>query len=205
MAKLPEFGKVKTRLAAEVGKDKALEIYSTMLSRLNSLLLSLDTEVHIHYDGNGGVPADFFPSFRHIPQVEGDLGLRMKAVIQSSMDIYGGPVILIGSDIPDLNKGVFQNAIELLETNEVVLGPSLDGGYYLIAMHALHPELFEGIEWSTDSVRKQTIAKCEDLHLKVAFTKELNDIDTFEDLKSSTLWSEVSDKIENYGSADSTE
>jgi hypothetical protein len=98
----------------------------------------------------------------------------------------GAPkVVLIGSDCAELTKDIIENAFQALEHSDVVIGPSFDGGYYLLGMSSFEPDLFENIAWSTPSVFEQTIAKAGQLHLSIAMLPRLNDIDTQEDLRQS--------------------
>jgi hypothetical protein len=90
-------------------------------------------------------------------------------------------VIIIGSDLLDLNSEIIEHAIKTLDNNDVVLGPAEDGGYYLLGLKRLYPELFQNKAWGTETVREDTLA---DLKNKtVSLLKPLNDIDTFDDMK----------------------
>jgi len=91
-------------------------------------------------------------------------------------------VVIVGSDLFDLKPTHIEDAFTALEKNEVVLGPSLDGGYYLLGMKKMHPNIFKNKEWGTDMVLETTL---KDLELQnVKLLEALNDIDTFEDLKT---------------------
>jgi glycosyltransferase A (GT-A) superfamily protein (DUF2064 family) len=96
-------------------------------------------------------------------------------------------VVLIGCDLPDLTSALIAKAFDALQSNDVVIGPSCDGGYYLIGLNKSTPELFEEISWSTEKVLKQTLEKAERLLLKVQLLDQLRDIDTLEDLYLSKL------------------
>mgnify|MGYP000025680380 FL=1 len=96
-------------------------------------------------------------------------------------------VILIGCDLPDLTSALISNAFDALQSNDVVIGPSCDGGYYLIGLNKETPDLFKEISWSTEKVLNQTLEKAERLSLKVQLLDRLRDIDTLEDLHLSKL------------------
>jgi glycosyltransferase A (GT-A) superfamily protein (DUF2064 family) len=94
---------------------------------------------------------------------------------------------MIGTDCPELDEAIITLAFKQLEIKDVVVGPALDGGYYLLGLSAMHAELFEGIAWSTSSVLSNTVQIAERLSLSIAFTSEKQDIDTLEDLTSSNF------------------
>jgi glycosyltransferase A (GT-A) superfamily protein (DUF2064 family) len=91
--------------------------------------------------------------------------------------------VIIGSDAPSLTTAMVDEAFVLLKQNDVVFGPSTDGGYYLVGLSRMAREIFEGIEWSTEKVLQQSIAKCESLGLTVATIRPLTDIDDEADLQ----------------------
>jgi rSAM/selenodomain-associated transferase 1 len=96
-------------------------------------------------------------------------------------------VVLIGCDLPDLTSALIAKAFDALQNNDLVIGPSCDGGYYLIGLNKSTPDLFEEISWSTEKVLKQTLERAERLLLKVQLLDQLRDIDTLEDLYLSKL------------------
>ena len=93
-------------------------------------------------------------------------------------------VIIIGSDCLELETYMIKEAFAVLESNDVVLGPAKDGGYYLIGMTAFLPTLFEDKNWSTDDLLMDTISDLKKMNAKYYLLKTLNDIDTIEDLKA---------------------
>jgi rSAM/selenodomain-associated transferase 1 len=115
-------------------------------------------------------------------QSEGDLGDRMASAFQASFAAGMTAGVLIGSDCPDLNASLMAEAFQLLRQHDLVLGPALDGGYYLIGLRRLIPELFTGIPWSTAEVLQQTITIAKRLGLAVAKLPLLSDVDRPEDL-----------------------
>ena len=90
--------------------------------------------------------------------------------------------MIVGSDLYDLNTTHIENALEALENHDLVIGPSLDGGYYLLGMKELHSAVFKNKSWGTDSVLESTLKDLK--QQKVKLLEALNDIDTFEDLKA---------------------
>jgi len=92
-------------------------------------------------------------------------------------------VILIGSDIINLDSEIINEAMELLDNSEIVFGPAKDGGYYLIGMKSLHEELFIDISWGTSEVFIQSLKKCLDLELKIKIVRELSDLDRIQDFQ----------------------
>jgi glycosyltransferase A (GT-A) superfamily protein (DUF2064 family) len=102
---------------------------------------------------------------------------------------------MIGTDCYDLTIDELSNAFDVLTLNQLVFGPSEDGGYYLIGMNALHPEVFESMEWSVSSVMSETKIRMRQKGLVWGEVKTLNDIDTLADLKTSSLWNEVKTNI----------
>ena len=115
-------------------------------------------------------------------QEGGDLGSRMKNAFDKVFSTGAEKVIIIGSDIPDLTAEIINNAFAYLDTSDVVIGPSKDGGFYLLGMKIMHEELFEGIEYSTAKVFSETLSRLRELNLSCKLLPELQDIDTEEDL-----------------------
>jgi len=96
-------------------------------------------------------------------------------------------VVLIGCDLPDLTSALISKAFDALQSNDLVIGPSCDGGYYLIGLKKEMPDLFKEISWSSEKVLKQTLERAERLSLKVQLLEKLRDIDTLDDLHLSKL------------------
>lgn len=111
-----------------------------------------------------------------------DLGSRLTAAARRIFQAGPARLIIIGTDCPQLEPGMLQNAFEQLKRHDLVLGPAKDGGYYLIGMCQERPEIFEGISWSTSRVLEQTKAQATRLGLSVGYLPQLTDIDIFADL-----------------------
>lgn len=175
LARYPELGKVKSRLAKEIGEEKALEIYRLMLQKTIDEVEASSLNYIFHWSG-AAESFSFLP--QGIPQVEGDLGEKMWGAIQDQIQ----PVIIIGTDCPDLNSTILNQASSLLLTNDIVFGPAHDGGYYLIAMKIPSKKLLEGILWSTSSVLQESIKICNREGLTFGLLPTLNDVDEKKDL-----------------------
>lgn len=186
MAKRPELGKCKTRLAAGIGAQSALLVYKKLLSHTLETAEKTSIPTYLYLSGEGQlVASDYFLSKE---QINGDLGDRMK---QAFKEVLQGvdAAVMIGTDCPEISSGVLLEAFEELNQNDVVFGPSEDGGYYLIGMKAFHQELFQDIEWSTPEVLEKSILHAEKKQLKIRQIRQLNDVDTINDLLHSS-WGE---------------
>ena len=196
--KTPERGFVKTRLAASVGEQKALEIYLGLLkitdgetrsfSSSRNLFVTSALEDSIEKMRSTLQQYDLFtdPKTSFTIQQGEDLGQRMSAAFENLLKNHRS-VVLIGCDLPELTSALISNAFNALQSNDVVIGPSCDGGYYLIGLNKETPDLFKEISWSTEKVLSQTLEKAGRLSLKVQLLDQLRDIDTLEDLHFSKL------------------
>ncbi len=111
-----------------------------------------------------------------------DLGIRMQNAFQDSFDTGYEKVLIVGSDLYDLTPNHINNAFEKLNTNDVVIGPAEDGGYYLLGMKKLQPNIFKNKEWGTSTVRKDTLKDLQ--KVTVHLLEELNDVDVIEDIEN---------------------
>jgi rSAM/selenodomain-associated transferase 1 len=134
------------------------------------------------------------PVFHFMPQVEGDLGIRIEAAFNYVFRQGARKAVIVASDVPDLSAEIIENAISALIGNDIVIGPTNDGGYYLLGMNRLHSDLFRGVTWSTTKVYDETLSIVEYLGLKVHSLRALDDIDTEEDLHR---WLDASSKEGN--------
>jgi len=180
--KNPELGKVKTRLAETMGDEKALEIYNKLLGYTRDVLLELkDTRRYIYYSSFIDTSDNWSnDNFDKKLQIAGGLGDKMSLAFQETFEACD-EVIIIGSDCPQLTSAHLEDAFLQLKTNDIVIGPSHDGGYYLLGMKTLYPELFEDMQWSTDTVFEETLRRVKSLELKVDELEMLSDIDYEED------------------------
>ncbi len=184
-AKYWEPGKVKTRLAKKVGAEAACEAYIRFLQHLVEQFAGVAdrrTVVYSPGDAKEQFRAEIRSEWDLAPQAEGDLGARMKEFFASNAS-EGQKNILIGSDTPNLSVDYINTVAQWLDECDIVLGPSGDGGYYLIAMKDQWPGLFEGVAWSTDRVLPTTIEKAEALGATYRLLPEMKDVDEFADLQ----------------------
>lgn len=181
--KNPVLGHVKTRLAATTGNEKALEIYKILLEKTRVAALDAHATRWLWYSqlittDDPWSEKDFIKKL----QPEGDLGDRMSAAFREAFAAGAKRAVIIGSDCPDVTGRLIDDAFQRLESGiNMVLGPTFDGGYYLLGMDRYYPSLFENINWSTETVFAETCQKAELMGLSVAQLVRLNDIDTEED------------------------
>ena len=184
----PELGKVKTRLARTLGDEEAFRIYQILLAKTRAAVLDCAANRCLFYSNFVAENDDWNPDFfEKSIQHPGDLGQRMSAAFEQIFANGAQKAVIIGSDCPELTGEILQQAFDLLENTDFVLGPVPDGGYYLLGMKAPAPSVFQDIEWSTETVRAKTIEKIEALGQSYAFLPMLSDVDTEEDWLEFTL------------------
>ncbi|WFB37891.1 TIGR04282 family arsenosugar biosynthesis glycosyltransferase [Kiritimatiellota bacterium B12222] len=178
--KAPRPGTVKTRLAKDLGEDQACEAYK-MLVRRQLENLPKDAELLIHFapaNAHAEMNEWLGPQHRYIPQCEGDLGQRLSFAVKQAFEHHTSPVFCIGSDCPQLETGHFIEANNHLKKDaDLVLGPTEDGGYYLIGMTRYMPELFTNIAWSSEHTLRDTLKAANALNLSTALLEQLWDVD----------------------------
>ena len=181
-------GKVKTRLAKTIGDQEAYRVYEKLVSITEKSASGSNCKKEVWYSDYID-HEDLFDKtiFKKRLQNGENLGQRMKSSIAKGFDEGYGKVVIIGSDCPDLSTEIIEEAFEQLNSNDVVIGPSPDGGYYLLGMNKFTPQLFHGIDWSTPNVLNQTTDVLDYLNYKYAKLPVLNDVDTKEDLEMSSL------------------
>lgn len=181
--KNPELGKAKTRLAATIGDEKALQIYKKLLTRTKEVTEAVGVDLEVHYnqfiDQN-----DLWDNERYHKelQISGELGEKMEHAFQKAFDKGYERVAIIGSDCYDLNTDILKNAFDQLSKHDFVIGPSFDGGYYLLGMRQFSPQLFANKQWSTETVFRDTQADIRMSGLSLHLLQTLSDIDTEQDL-----------------------
>lgn len=188
MARRPEAGTTKTRLAAHVGDDAAARLYEAFLRDTLAACGDVDARVMISY---APATAEAAACMRRIapgamlaPQPDVGFGARLAAAMQAAFDRGFGRVAVIGSDIPHMSHSWIETALAGLDQHDVAIGPTRDGGYYLLALGAPQPGLFEGIDWSTGLELGQTLERAAALGLDVGFVQATFDIDDAGDLGS---------------------
>ncbi|MBT8234168.1 MAG: glycosyltransferase [Saprospiraceae bacterium] len=181
--KNPELGRCKTRLAATVGDEKALEVYKNLLAHTRRVTCDIDVSRYLFYDKNINPNDDWKDSlFIKSVQSNGDLGDRMQNAFDTVLNTHD-KVIIIGSDCPELNSSVLDKAFNALEENDLVIGPTHDGGYYLLGMKKASPFLFNEMEWSVDSVFNSTVERIKKENKTYFVLETLSDLDNEDDLK----------------------
>jgi rSAM/selenodomain-associated transferase 1 len=181
----PVPGKVKTRLAATVGDAEALRIYGWLLSRTCHEALGVEAERRLFYsEPPSGADHWPEPAFRKSLQRGADLGDRMHNAFAEVFAGGAAKAVVIGSDCPELNSALIEQAFVALDRCDFVLGPTPDGGYYLLGMHQPEPTVFRDVAWSTETVFRQTVEQIERLGKTVHFLPELSDVDTEADWRA---------------------
>jgi rSAM/selenodomain-associated transferase 1 len=182
--KEPVAGRVKTRLAATIGAEAALEVYCQLLAITGAAISRSGISCHVAVDG-GEVPWEIMGLLPGPWSVQAgeDLGARMDHAMAQAFSEGAGAVVLIGSDLPDLKAGVLEDAFGRLEDHDMVLGPALDGGFYLVGLRRYVPELFLSLPWSTDRVFALTRARAHELGLSCDLLPVLQDLDDAQDLR----------------------
>ena len=181
--KYPELGRSKTRLAKDIGNENALKVYIELLNHTQLISKQLKIDKYLFYDkvtANKMLWGDEI--YQTAYQIESDLGGRMENAFEQLFLKGYDRVVIIGSDCYELTQDVIEQAFELLNTSDAVVGPAKDGGYYLLGLRKLIPQLFSDVAWSTDEVFSATVKTLENLNLTYSTTPILSDIDTIEDL-----------------------
>lgn len=178
----PVLGKVKTRLAATVGNEKALEIYRLLLEHTHDITQELACHKFVFYADDLQLD-DLWENGIYNKQLQqgDDLGTRMGNAFSSLFSKGCKSICIIGSDCIELSSHIIEEAFEQLRTNDAVIGPSLDGGYYLLGMNKLIPGIFDNKNWSTDEVLPDTISSISAQGLDCFLLAALSDIDNEED------------------------
>ncbi|MGD1980355.1 MAG: TIGR04282 family arsenosugar biosynthesis glycosyltransferase [Flavobacteriaceae bacterium] len=176
-------GKVKTRLAKSIGTDGAVWIYQKLLDNTASVSKNSKIATAVFENIQSQKNKEIFSHAVYFQLQQGkDLGEKMSSAFDWAFEKGYEKVILIGSDLWTLNERLLLEAENALDENEYVLGPSYDGGYYLIGMKRSSPHLFQEIAWSSQNVLKQTLKR---VSSEAFYFLELaNDIDEFKDLKA---------------------
>ncbi|MGB5274264.1 MAG: TIGR04282 family arsenosugar biosynthesis glycosyltransferase [Flavobacteriaceae bacterium] len=192
----PELGKCKTRLAATIGDVAALEIYQFLLQHTAKITEHLPMAKHVYYSENIW-ENDVWDDTIYAKKLQQgtDLGIRMANAFLEGLEGGFEKICIIGSDNYDLTQQDIEQAYSALDDNDYVIGPALDGGYYLLGLKKWAPRLFKNKEWGTANVLEATLndLKSEKVYLLSA----KNDIDTFEDIKGQKIFSPFIKHMEN--------
>lgn len=189
--KQPTPGRVKTRLGQEIGDAQAATLYAAFQEDLFTRFCQLNHSCIVAY-----APIDAERFFKeHLrrlsrtstdvcrlwPQPQRSLGERLAQFFADHLG--AGPVVVIGSDSPTLPTSLIEQAFDLLTHTDAVIGPAVDGGYYLIGLRVPMLEVFDGIDWSTATVLQQTVQKVHELQASLAVLAPWYDVDSLEDLQ----------------------
>ncbi len=184
----PEPGKTKTRLIPALGAQGAANLHRQLikntLNQAQNLTKNRAVEVEVKYAGGSQELMQKLlpPPINCSPQSQGALGEKMKNALAESFAQSIQRIIIIGTDCPELDTHRLTQAFNRLGNYDLILGPALDGGYYLIGMQRTIPELFVKIDWGTELVLQQTLTIAQHLNLSYSLLDPLADIDRPEDL-----------------------
>lgn len=176
-------GHVKTRLASSLGDDKALSIYLALCERVRNICLGFSGKCYVYYSENIPLEPDLWENNLFTKRKQypiADLGLRMKSAFDELLPVHSS-VRLIGTDIPHLSGDLLEESVLSLKNVDVVLGPSDDGGYYLVGMKKPNDYLFQNMSWSVNTVLSETIQRININNTSYHLLKKLPDIDTADD------------------------
>jgi uncharacterized protein len=173
----PELGKVKTRLAATLGNEKALAVYLELLQHTHEISVTVNADKFVFY-ADAIEEHDMWNGFTKKLQSSDDLGGKMKAAFAFLFDAGYRQVVIMGSDCFELSNEIIEKAFNTLEQNDVVIGPASDGGYYLLGMKKLFSFLFENKNWSTEHVFQQTVSDLQKENISFSELVMLTDVDT---------------------------
>ncbi len=185
--KYPQPGLVKTRLIPLLGEVGAANLQQWMtaetLKEMQSLNRDDDIDIYVYFTGTSDLAMrEMFGDFNYCHQCSGNLGERMLSAFSDFLGKVSTQVIIIGCDCPDLTQNLIRQGFEQLSDRDLVLGKAADGGYYLIGLKQIIPQLFQGISWGSELVLSQTIKIAEKTSLSIAYLPMLHDIDRPEDL-----------------------
>jgi len=181
-ARNPELGQCKTRLAKAIGDEAALKIYTILLRHTAEVSEGVKADKYVFYSESIKEHDLWNPDvFRKKLQYGTDLGTRMENAFSELFALGYEKVMIIGSDLLDLSQHHIDGAFERMNHHDVVIGPSKDGGYYLLGLKQIYEKIFRNKVWGADTVLINTLNDLKNIDVEIL--EELNDIDTFEDMK----------------------
>ncbi|MDO9375018.1 MAG: TIGR04282 family arsenosugar biosynthesis glycosyltransferase [Ferruginibacter sp.] len=184
----PVAGEVKTRLAKTLGDEKTLLVYQWLLTHTREITQPLTCDKFLYYSGEPGSDDEWASShYFKRQQLPGALGEKMLSAFAELFDAGYDQLVIIGSDCLELETPLVESAFQALQEKDVVIGPSNDGGYYLLGMNSLISNLFVNKEWSTATVYADTMRDISEARLTVEVLPRLNDIDEEADLPASFI------------------
>ncbi len=181
--KNPELGKVKTRIAATLGEEKALAIYYKLINYTQKITTPLPFDKVVYYSNHIDREDNWHNDhFKKALQKGNDLGEKMSNAFSESFAKGFSSVCIVGTDCMEITGKIILDAFKILEKKDAVLGPAKDGGYYLLGMTKPNPKIFQNKKWSTGSVSTDTILDFESLKLSYALLPVLSDVDEEKDV-----------------------
>jgi rSAM/selenodomain-associated transferase 1 len=182
--KYPEPGRVKTRLAAMVGPKPAAALYHGWIGAVLGALQPLRPTTRV-VGYHEGAPRESFAAWEHLaddwwPQPPGDLGDRLTAGFRRAL-AGGGTALAVGTDCLEIDALLLGQAFDLLASNDVVFGPTPDGGYYLVGLSSERPDLFASIRWSSKHTLADHLHRCRQHGWSFALLPARHDLDTWDD------------------------
>ena len=194
--KTPIPGQVKTRLQPHITEDQSAELYSAFIKDLDHTFHIQDEFVCWYAVAPENFDKNILDQLVHLNnyffQDGVDLGERMHHAFQTLFSKRYEKIVLIGSDLPTISVDIVSQALQDLTNNECVIGPSKDGGYYLIALSKLYSDLFKNLPWSSTDILQKTIEIIENKDLRYTILSEFEDIDTYKEIIA--LYNELKDK-----------
>jgi hypothetical protein len=184
--KAPRPGTVKTRLGQTMGPEAACAAYRRLVETLLQALASLP-EVELRFapdDAEKEIRSWLRKGWHARPQGGGDLGQRMQRAFADAFAEGASRVVIVGSDCPEVVAGDIRQAWNELTNYDVVIGPAIDGGYWLIGLAREQPGLFQNIPWSSENVLAETLRRAKDADLRIQLLRILSDVDTEKDWKA---------------------
>jgi len=197
MTRIPVPGMTKTRLLTILSPEDCAGIHRSFLTDIIETTTQLegDIDTFLYYGDEGplDVIVDIIPeNIVRSPQRGRDLGEKMKNIFEEMFERGYKEVILMGSDIPEVDSKELEEAFRDLKDRDIIFGPTLDGGYYMVGMKKLYESIFsQEIKWGTPEVFKETMELLKERGIEVGLTKVHEDIDTKEDLEG--LWNRIKD------------
>ena len=191
-----KLGKVKTRLAKTIGNQGAFEVYKELVEITEKATTQVTADKRIYF--SDVIIAEKWEGFEKYVQEGEDLGARMKNAFAKGFEDGYERIVLIGSDLPDITASHIENGLQALNTSDVVFGPAIDGGYYLIGQTKINACVFDNMPWSESNLLEVTLQKLNAGNISFSALNTLNDIDTIEDLEASSFYQnnfELQEKI----------
>jgi len=208
-AREPKIGKVKTRLAKDLTQETTLQLYTAFLSHNLKMAQEVAVDERIlAYAGSGhSIPflRKYEGAYSLRRQIGKGLGERMENILNYCNKTGYKKFIIMGTDCLTLESEEIEKVIRKLDQNDLVLGPCLDGGYYLIGLKRVETKLFRNIKWSTDLVLEQTLKKAQKEQMKVWLLPKKNDIDNRKSLlkylnkdQNSNIFKKINDILSSH-------